>query len=128
MDDTLPIGEIEKEDSISLFYDSLGAAKRSQMDELTEFRFLLGKLAEVRTKYMNYCLNLADELDIMEAKNAAENAAKQSESEATLKKLRDNIQSYVAELKSQIAEKDAVNQYNRLVNDFLVSIHDRTFK
>lgn len=123
MEGALQNGTIEKDDSFSILFDS--AVLRSQMDEMTEIRYLVDKLAEVRTKHGKFCESMADEFDIVEAKHAEENAAKQGESEATLKKLQDTVQSCAAELKSQTTEKDTVNQYNRLLIDLLVSIHDR---
>lgn len=125
MEDTLQISAIEKDDSFSMLYASLDASKRNHKDEKAEVRFLLGNLSDVRNKYKNICLSMAENLDNLEAKHAEENNTRQAEFATKLKKLEDTIHTCATELHSQNSEKNAANTMNLLLKGSLSSIRDR---
>lgn len=124
-DQSLQISAIEKDDSFSMLYASLDASKRNHKDEKAEVGFLLGKLSDVRNKYQNICLSMAENLDNVEAKHAEENIARQAEFTAKLKELEKTIHTCATELHSQNAEKNAANTLNLLLKESLGSIRDR---
>lgn len=125
MEDSLQISVIEKDDSFSMLYASLDAAKRNHKDEKAEVRFLLGQLSEVRGKYQNIGLYMADNLDVLEAKHAEESIAKQAEFTAKMNKLEETIHTCATQLHCQNSEKNAANTLNLLLKDTLRSFRDR---
>lgn len=119
------ISAVDNDESFAMLYGSIDLTTTSNMDELTEVEFLLGKLASVIDKQHQIGMEMAVEIDTMQTTHHDQMASLEMEHNAMNHKLEEMLLEFKRKTDIKDADLNAASEQNQGLKLLVFSIHKR---
>lgn len=122
---THSISGFDEDESFSLLCEAIDLKKAVNANEMTEVQFWLNKLGMIRSKYVDTCVNLADDMEKLKSHHTNQIAKIQNELDEKMKALEAKIAQKDEALVEKTLHVDGTNRVNGLLKDCLTLIRNR---